>query len=253
MENKFSKFKNFIKKEGFYVILFVCLCVVAVAVAFTIRSINNKNLASAEKEKTIVSVNDKENAKEENLEESVTQKPNAEQVKNNDEKENNVTVPESKTVANTANIKFSNPIENGAIVREFSDKPVYSDTLEQWVVDKGVSIKAEKGNPVLAAAEGKVVESGEGDGYLGNYVKIAHPNGLYTVYSNLDSEGLAKKDTVVKAKQQIGKVGTSAANYKFEKYGDHLGLQMIKNSPDNKEIEQINPSKYIKFSNSSKK
>lgn len=241
-----NKFKKFIKKDGFYVILFVCLCIVAVVAAFTIRNVKS-NIASSEEEKLIVSVNDNEDVKNKDFEESVNQKPNAEQVQNTENKTNNVKVPESKSVANTTNVKFSNPIENGAVVREFSDKPVYNDTLEQWIVAKGVSISGEKGKPVLASAEGKVVESGQGDGYLGNYVKIAHANGMHTIYSNLDSEGLIAKGTVVKAKQQIGKVGNSASNYKFEKYGDHVGLQIVKNSSNNKEVEQVDPSKHIKF------
>jgi len=44
MNNKFNKFKQFIKKEGFYVVLFVCLCAVATVAAITAGG--NKDTAS---------------------------------------------------------------------------------------------------------------------------------------------------------------------------------------------------------------
>ena len=235
MDKKNNKFKNFIKKEGFYVTLFVCLCVIATATIFTVKTIKSN------KQEIVSNINEQESKV--NEEETSKVKENAEQVKKDDVKDK-----DSKSVSNTTTVNFINPIENSSLVRGFSDKPIYNETLNSWIVAKGVGIGAPKGTKVLASAEGKVVESGKGDGYLGNYVKIAHPNGLYTVYSNLDSEGLIKKDTVVKAKDVIGKVGNTATNFKFEKQGDHLGLQFVKQS--NNSNQQLDPTKYIKFNSS---
>ena len=237
MDKKNNKFKNFIKKEGFYITLFVCLCIVATAAIFTVKTLKSGNQESSSQQEIVSNNNEEENkAKEEHSKE----KENAEQVK-----KESVTDKDTKSVSNTTKINFVNPIENSNVIRGFSDKPVYNETLNSWIVAKGVAVSAEKGTKVLASAEGKVVESGQGDGYLGNYVKIAHPNGLYTIYSNLDSEGLVKKDTVVKAKDVIGKVGTTATNFKFEKHGDHLGLQVVKQS--NNSTQQLDPTKYITF------
>ena len=36
-QNKKNKVKDFLRKEGFYLVLFVCLCIVATVAAFTIR------------------------------------------------------------------------------------------------------------------------------------------------------------------------------------------------------------------------
>ncbi len=36
-QNKKNKVKDFFRKEGFYLVLLVCLCVVATVAAFTIR------------------------------------------------------------------------------------------------------------------------------------------------------------------------------------------------------------------------
>ncbi len=65
------------------------------------------------------------------------------------------------------------------------------------------------GTPVYASAEGLVIEAKTGWnlGY-GNYVKIKHPNGTYTVYAHL-GEILVEKDTYVKKGQKIGLMGNS--------------------------------------------
>ena len=45
-QNKKTKMKDFFRKEGFYLALFVCLCVVATAAAFAIRNNNNEKEAN---------------------------------------------------------------------------------------------------------------------------------------------------------------------------------------------------------------
>ena len=47
-QNKKNKVKDFFRKEGFYLVLLVCLCVVATIAAFTIK----KNSVAKEQNKT---------------------------------------------------------------------------------------------------------------------------------------------------------------------------------------------------------
>ena len=70
---------------------------------------------------------------------------------------------------------------------------------------RGVDIKAPQGAPIHAAAAGTVVFSGRASSY-GRTVKIAHLNGLSTVYAH-NSANFVKAGDTVKAGTVIGTVG----------------------------------------------
>lgn len=72
---------------------------------------------------------------------------------------------------------------------------------------EGIDLKLSRGGgePVLAAAAGRVVEAGLGRGY-GRMVLIKHPNGWYTRYAHLRSYPV-RKDQQVEAGAKIGAVG----------------------------------------------
>jgi murein DD-endopeptidase MepM/ murein hydrolase activator NlpD len=78
---------------------------------------------------------------------------------------------------------------------------------------RGIDIRAERGEPVLAAAPGVVVVSGVEPRY-GRVVKIEHELGFTTVYAHND-ENLVGIGDVVGSGQQIGRVGRTgrATNY----------------------------------------
>ncbi len=73
----------------------------------------------------------------------------------------------------------------------------------------GVDIANQCGSPILAAAEGLVIESENGwnNGY-GNYIKIQHPNGAYTIYSH-NSKNLAEIGDYVDKGQKIALMGNT--------------------------------------------
>ena len=78
-QNKNTKVKEFFKKEGFYLVLFVCLCVVATASAFAIK--NNKSEEKATENPNEFTLNIEEKA--DNA--SEIQRQNAERVQGNDQ------------------------------------------------------------------------------------------------------------------------------------------------------------------------
>ena len=57
-QNKKNKVKDFFRKEGFYLVLFVCLCIVATVAAFTIRK--NSVAKSKTRSNNELSLNDVE-------------------------------------------------------------------------------------------------------------------------------------------------------------------------------------------------
>lgn len=83
----------------------------------------------------------------------------------------------------------------------------------------GIDIGAASGTPILAAADGVVVFSGDGGSY-GNMVILRHKNGLYTVYGHA-SKLIAKKGKYVKRGQKIALVGSTGAST-----GPHLHFEV---------------------------
>ncbi len=237
MDKKFfQKSSNFLKKEGFYVILFVCLCVVASVAAITTR---NSKMRTA----TAPNSSNKELALEKK-EETKKQLPDADMVKKNTESTNNVVAKtdnsKTKAVANTST-KLTNPIK-GDIVRTYSyPNAVWCETMGHYRSMKGIDISAKVGTDVLAVADGVVEEVDNDKTERGQYVIIKHANGLLSVYSNLDEKISVKKGDKVKQNQPIGKVGKTATTYSEEKYGDHLNFQIINTTKN----EQVDPTPYL--------
>lgn len=242
----FSKTSNFFRKEGFYVILFVCLCVVATVAAVTSRSTKSPVKPPVVQEEV------KEDAKGAAI---VAQEPkedinNALQVKESPK-------PSTSTASNTTNnttaksgtaavskntdTKFAKPVE-GTLARAYSEDPVWSDTTETYRPNFGIDIKADLGKAVVAVLDGKVVEVGENEDGYGKQVVIDHQNGLKTLYANLDSNIPVTVGKSVKKGEQIGKVGNTSLRTSYEKYGSHLHFEVFKGK------EQIDPAKYVKYS-----
>lgn len=73
---------------------------------------------------------------------------------------------------------------------------------------KGVDIEGAIGDPVKAAANGKVMYSGNGVRGLGNLLLVMHEDGYISAYAH-NSELLAKKDQTVKKGEKIATVGQS--------------------------------------------
>jgi murein DD-endopeptidase MepM/ murein hydrolase activator NlpD len=74
-----------------------------------------------------------------------------------------------------------------------------------WGWHRGLDIKAPRGAPIRAAAAGTVVFSGRQSSY-GRVIKIAHANGLSTIYAH-NSANFVKAGDRVTAGALIGAVG----------------------------------------------
>ncbi len=79
------------------------------------------------------------------------------------------------------------------------------------VKNKGVDIGGTAGDPVLAAAEGKVVYAGAGLRGYGNLIILKHNNTYLTAYAHNQSL-LVKEDQTVKRGQKIAEMGSSDAD-----------------------------------------
>jgi murein DD-endopeptidase MepM/ murein hydrolase activator NlpD len=86
----------------------------------------------------------------------------------------------------------------------------------------GLDIGASWGSPIVAAADGQVAAAGWAGGY-GREVRIAHADGLMTLYGHM-SEIVAQPGAYVHAGQLIGYVGSSGLST-----GPHLHFEVRKN------------------------
>jgi murein DD-endopeptidase MepM/ murein hydrolase activator NlpD len=244
-----NKTLNFFKKEGFYVILFVCLCIVATVASITANN-NKKNLSSNPKsiQKQQASAGDvlqeqeKEyqgalQVKKEKLARTAVLKPvpNIKKVTTG-----NLTAP----VSNPGNAQFAKPVANGLLARAYSKdlSSIQWKTTGSYRTNLGIDIKAKIGEPVVAVMDGIVKEVGNDiAGQKGKMVVIDHQNGLITKYSNLDEKILVKAGDKVTKKQKIATVGNTSLNSFKEDYGSHLHFEVLQSN------KSIDPARYVKY------
>lgn len=225
MDKNFKqKVKEFFKKEGFFVVLFICLCVVTMVAAITIKKANVEDSPSIESEQNELTVNSDDKPNE-------TAPTNAENV--NNDKDTTKTVSNNKVI-------FTKPVE-GVISRAYNQALAKNgkDNFANRVKFYGINIEAKVGTPVNAATDGIVEFAGKSkevkDGWS---VSIKHSNGLITKYCNLDEKLQVKKDDKVNSSTVIGKVGKRSALID-ESFGDYLNLQMWNNDVE------VNPTSYF--------
>ena len=77
--------------------------------------------------------------------------------------------------------------------------------------NKGITITGRAGDPVLAAADGRVVYAGSGLRGYGNLVIVKHNNTYLTAYAH-NQTLLVKEDQVVRRGQRIAEMGASDAS-----------------------------------------
>ena len=274
-QNKKNKVKDFFRKEGFYLVLLVCLCVVATVAAFTIK----KNSVAKEQNNTSneLSLNDVQDSNSSEVDSNFNMQ-NAERVENNDElaeandneisqeevtnevdndtnDTNEAIVSENQnnseqeadvdvSAGTDSNIVLSLPIDGEvAISREFGKMVrTYSDeTRSEDISRRGIDINAAVGTTVKAAAEGKVeeVSSNTTDG---TYVVIAHANGLKTKYANLSEDVKVAAGDTVSAGTEIGTVGNSSGIFTSKICGDVLNVQV-----QDANGKDVDPSDYFEM------
>lgn len=110
------------------------------------------------------------------------------------------------------------PVSTAATVREGDDELAWQWPAGGALVSafeegkaKGLTIAGKAGDPVLAAAEGKVVYAGSGLRGYGNLVILKHNNTYLTAYAH-NQALLVKEDQTVKRGQKIAEMGSTDAD-----------------------------------------
>jgi lipoprotein NlpD len=92
--------------------------------------------------------------------------------------------------------------------------------------NKGVDIAGNLGDPVFAAAAGRVIYVGSGIPGLGKFIVVRHENGFNTVYAH-NRENLVKMDQNLARGQKIAEIGNTDADspklhFQIRKFGTPL-------------------------------
>jgi lipoprotein NlpD len=117
-----------------------------------------------------------------------------------------VQTPAPSRAADASVINWGWPVQGGQVIEAFSSK------------SKGVDIGGNPGDPIFAAADGKVMYSGNGVRGLGNLIIISHTNNFITAYAH-NRLLLVKTGQEVKKGAKIAEMGqtdTTSPRLHFE-------------------------------------
>ena len=137
--------------------------------------------------------------------------------------------------------KWSSPVEGYVFKQHSTETLVYSLTLGDYRVHKGVDISAAAGSEVKACLDGKI-ENVYYDYMMGYCVSISHDDGMVSHYKNLGEElpQNVVEGREVKSGEVIGYIGESA----IVEFSDepHLHFELEVNG------DAKNPLEYLEYS-----
>ena len=129
-------------------------------------------------------------------------------------------------------LSFRLPLDKKVISSDYGYRmsPVYG----RWKFHKGVDFAAPEGDDVFAAKRGEVKFVAKNDSVFGNYIIIAHTDGLTSVYAHL-SKIFVEKGQTVSGGQIVGRVGQTGMVT-----GPHLHFEIRRGG------EAENPMQFLK-------
>ena len=205
MKKSNNKIINFLKANAVYFVL--SLCIIAVGLSVTLMLVNRDKILDNELSKPVIETPD---AGDDNQ--------------------------DTDTVIKV--VSFIMPVENASQIGEYSELPVFNQTLDRFSTHLSMDFYAEEGTPVYAVMDG-TVESVTSTLLQGVTIVIDHGNGLKTYYNSLaDGEGVVEGQQV-KQGDVIGEV--SSTNRQEAYKGAHLCFSATENG------QAIDPAKYLVF------
>ncbi len=257
-DEKGKKFKEFLDKRGFYIVLLLCIAVVAgTAIYVTTRStlsgepeyeaedlsrepeddlvaedaaVNTADKLTDLEPSDLASVQPDEES-DIGSPASVTREGDAAAKPDKDKGNTKENTPDKDTPdkpkTEPKKQSLNMPVKGEVSLEYAMDHLVYSKTLEEWRAHSGIDIAADRGTPVKAAADGVVCDV-RNDKFYGITVVIDHENGLKTLYRNLASDETVAVNQKVKQGEVIGSIGNTAMDESAEQ--PHLHFEVLKDN-----------------------
>ncbi len=217
--SKQNKIINFLKKNGFYLCLAVCVLGVGLAVFFgTAGNGKTEEEIPEQQVQAIRSPSVKPVAKP-----SASASPSPSSTPSPTVSAQPETSGQTgKSGGGKAGVTLKMPL-NGEVTSAFSGETlVFNQTLNMWMTHNGVDITSAATDEVVCALAGEVA-SVFSDETRGMVVEISHANNTKTVYAGLSEVGVSE-GSLVNAGTPIGKAGTPG----FEAAsGKHLHFEYI--------------------------
>ena len=270
-----EKIVRFLDKQGFYIILFVCILIIGVTAYMTSdrpeqpkqeivenqqdiqESEDQKEVAQAdvkdtqqeiEKDKIDIKIKDSEDKQDKANDESEKAEDEKAQetlASNTPKKEEETKKEETSgkqnqaqsSKASSSKITMVYPVQGNILKEHTTDELVYSQTLKEWRTHPGIDIEANTGTEVKAALGGTVEEITE-DPLMGICITLDHGNGLKTFYANLSTGNMVTVGQKVDKGQIISGVGSTASAEILD--GPHLHFEVLLNG------ESVDPKQYLK-------
>lgn len=188
-----------------------CLCLVAVGAGVTYRAFDRSHLETVEQEaeQPVAAV------KSPTVEIAALERNK----QSNDPGEAPVSETKMPVKQQETKPTFAYPLQGEVVLPYSTDHAIYDPTLEQYRTNASVSISAEKGTEVKAAADGTVQKIAE-DAETGKSITIAHKDGWLTTYGQLEDAVKVREGEKVTQGQTIGSVDDPT------KYGAALGSHL---------------------------
>jgi murein DD-endopeptidase MepM/ murein hydrolase activator NlpD len=213
--DRMERFRLFLRNNGFYIALVVCLIVIGGAILLLALDQPEEQEAAAPTDEAPILIVGK--SEDQRLGE-VLHAPTAPVfAKPNTPVPTAIPTaiplptltPEPTKKPVNAPSKAAPPVSGEIIFGFATDKLLYSVTLDQWTTHAAVDIKADAGTPVKCVFAGTVEHVGKDDA-LGWTVTVNHANGRTTLYANLGEDVRVKVGDRLNAGDVVGTVGTSA-------------------------------------------
>ena len=213
--------KKLISSRWFYVVLFLSACAIITNIFVTAmvkKKVNEeKKLSSAPKIINTEKVYETNNAVPE-ISPQIAEE---------------TIVPATEEIADDG---FEMPLYGEILTKYSGADLVYSQTLKEYRVHKGIDIKSPILSQVKAVSSG-VVESVTKDGLMGYTIVIDHLNGFKSTYSNLSTDSMVSQGDTVKKGDIISGVGATALI--------ETGIEAHLHFELTKDGKQVNPEEYF--------
>ncbi len=214
-----SNFKNFMKKNGFYVALVICVMAAAAASITAVGTIL-ENIAPAPAPDRVGQTPSGRDDPEDTLPSDSEQQD----IPVQEPKEDTVVHREQPTVSDDPLIPVYKRAVDGGVSWAFSgDELVKSNTMNDWRTHNGADYTAADGDKVLAVYAGEVLKTVE-DPLWGRTVEIKLDTGYVAVYAGLKSWSVSPGDRVSQG-DVIGEVGNTSVLESADAVHLHLEIK----------------------------
>ncbi len=192
VKRAYARYDRLMEKQGFYVVLGVCVLVIVLSAFYTFRMRD-------EAEEPPVSARQEEAQSAAGMEDSQTLSEAQSLIASQG-------AGEPLAVPTQPSYSFTQPV-SGFTDRTFSDtEPQFFSQSNAWQVHAGIDLQAEYGTPVSACFGGAVRNVWQ-DNEMGLCVRIDHGNGYESIYAGLSDASYVKAGDPVMQGQTIGHVG----------------------------------------------